>query len=144
MFALSKEGMRAPTIARLLRAEGVIASRRGILKFLSRYETTQTTARQPGSGRRSIITEEIKEYVVNVWETRKFKIYYGDDSSQSQSSTGDLREFTGIEGHSDKFMCQGGKPDTGGFHSSYICMNVCCSTYENGCMVDGAHATAAD
>ena len=53
--------MRALTIARLLRAEGVIASRRGILKFLSRYETTQTTARQPGSGRRSIITEEIVE-----------------------------------------------------------------------------------
>ena len=60
MFALSKEGMRAPTIARLLRAEGVIASRRGILKFLSRYETTQTTARQPGSGRRSIIPKRLR------------------------------------------------------------------------------------
>ena len=31
--------------------------------------------------------------------TRKIKIY-GDDSSQSQSSTGDLGEFTGIEGQS--------------------------------------------
>ena len=39
---------------------------------------------------------------------------YGDDSSQSQSSTG---EFTGIEGQSGKNMCQGGKPDTGKFHS---------------------------
>ena len=29
-------------------------------------------------------------------------------------------------------MCQGGKPDTGKFHSSYIGMNVCGSTYENG------------
>ena len=37
----------------------------------------------------------------------------GDDSSQSQSSTGDLGEFTGIEGQSGKNMCQGGKPDTG-------------------------------
>ena len=27
---------------------------------------------------------------------------YGDDSSQSQSSTGDLGEFTGIEGQSGK------------------------------------------
>ena len=34
-------------------------------------------------------------------------------------------------------MCQGGKPDTGKLHSSYIGMNVCGSTYENGCVVDG-------
>ena len=65
---------------------------------------------------------------------RKIKLY-GDDSSQSQSSTGDLGEFTGIEGQSGKNMCQGGgKPDTGKFHSSYIGMNVCGSAYENGCM----------
>ena len=38
-------------------------------------------------------------------------------------------------------MCQGGKPDTGKFHSSN---NVCGSTYENGCVVDGTCATAAD
>ena len=49
---------------------------------------------------------------------RKIKIY-GDDSSQSQSSTGDLGEFTGIEGQSGKNMCQVGKPDTG---TSYECM----------------------
>ena len=35
-------------------------------------------------------------------------------------------------------MCQGGKPDTGKFQSSYIGMNA----YENGCMVDGTCATA--
>ena len=34
-------------------------------------------------------------------------------------------------------MCQGGKPDTGKFHSSYIGMNACGSVYENGCVVDG-------
>ena len=44
---------------------------------------------------------------------------------------------------------QEGKPDTGKFHSSYIGMNVCgmnvCgSAYENGCMVDGTCAMAAD
>ena len=73
------------------------------------------------------------------------KYYYnGGDSSQSQSSTGDLGEFTGIEGQSGKNMCQGGKPGTGKFHSSYIGMNVCSSTYENGCAVDGMCATAAD
>ena len=47
-------------------------------------------------------------------------------------------------GQSGKNMCQGGKPDTGKFHSSYIGMNVCGSAYENGCMVDGTCATAAD
>ena len=36
-------------------------------------------------------------------------------------------------------MCQGGKPDTGKFHSSYI---VCGSAYENGCVVNGTCATA--
>ena len=76
----------------------------------------------------------VKDYIVNIWEERKIKLY-GDDSSQSQSSTGDLGEFTGIEGQSGKNMCQGGKPDTGKFHSSYIGMNVCGSAYENGCVV---------
>ena len=46
----------------------------------------------------------------------KLNYNYGDDSSQSQSSAGDLGEFPG----SGKNMCQGGKPDTGKFHSSYI------------------------
>ena len=43
----------------------------------------------------------VKDYVVNIREARKIKLY-GDDSSQSQSSTG---EFTGIEGQSGKNMC---------------------------------------
>ena len=81
----------------------------------------------------------VKDYVVDIWEARKIKLY-DDDSSQSQSSTGDLGDFTGIEGQSGK----GGKPDTGKFYSSYIGMNVCGSAYENGCVVDGACATAAD
>ena len=51
----------------------------------------------------------------------------------------------GLRGRSSgKNMCQGGKPDTGKFHSSYIGMNVCGSAYKNGCVVDGMCATAAD
>ena len=85
----------------------------------------------------------VKDYVVNIWEAWKIKLY-GNDSSQSQSSAGDLGEFPGIEGQSGKNMCQGGKPDTGKFHSSYIGMDVCGSAYENGCVVDGTYcATAA-
>ena len=49
----------------------------------------------------------VKDYFVNIWEARKINYYYGDDSSQSQSSAGDLGEFTGIEGQSGKNMCQG-------------------------------------
>ena len=49
-----------------------------------------------------------------------------------------------FEGQSGKNMCQGSKPDTCKFHSSYIGMNVCGSAYENGCMVDGMYTTAAD
>ena len=81
----------------------------------------------------------VKYYVVD-WEARKIKLY-GDDSSQSQSSTGDLGEVTGIEGQSGKNMCLGGKPDTGKFHSSYIGMNVWGSAYDNRCVVDGTCAT---
>ena len=55
---------------------------------------------------------------------------------------GDLGKFTGIEGQSGKNMCQGGKP--GKLHSSYIGMNVCGSAYENGCVVNGTCAMAAD
>ena len=39
----------------------------------------------------------VKDYIVDIWEAGKI-ILYGDDSSQSQSSTRDLRELTGIEG----------------------------------------------
>ena len=60
-----------------------------------------------------------------------------DDSSQSQSSTEDLGDSTGVERQSGKIMCQGG-------HSSYIGMNVCGSVYENGCVVGGMCSTAAD
>ena len=52
--------------------------------------------------------------------------------------------YYSIQAQSGKIICQGGKPDTGKFHSSYIGMNVCGSIYENGCVVDGMCATAAD
>ena len=59
-------------------------------------------------------------------------------------STGDLGDFTVVERQSGKNMCQGGKPDTVKFHSSYIGMNVCDSAYENGCVVNGMCAIAAE
>ena len=78
----------------------------------------------------------VKDYVVNIWETCVLKLY-GDDSSQSQSSTRDVGDVTGFEGHS-------GEPDTGEFQYSSICVNACCSTCENECLVDGMCATMAN
>ena len=70
----------------------------------------------------------------------KLKLY-GDDSSQSLSSTKDMGDVTGFEGHRGVGVCQRGETDT---QYSSICMNVCCSTCENGCLVDGMCATAAN
>ena len=46
----------------------------------------------------------VKEFIVNVWEVRKQKVY-GDDSCpnqlQSQSSPGGLGGATGVEGQRD-------------------------------------------
>ena len=57
-------GLRPPTIAKIpLEEEGIKVSRKGILKFLSRYRLTDTVCRQPGSGRPSKLTEEMKAIV---------------------------------------------------------------------------------
>ena len=57
------QGVRPPTIAKRLREEGMKASRRGIAKFLHRYETTGSIARKAGSGRPTKVTTEIKAVV---------------------------------------------------------------------------------
>ena len=51
-----------------------------------------------------------------------------------------------VAGHTVAWLrvCQGGEPDTGEFQLSSICMNACCSGCENGCMVNGTCATAAN
>ena len=65
----------------------------------------------------------------------RLRIIPGCLVSQSQSSTGDLGDITGIEGQSGKEMCQGGKPDTAKLVTpSYIGMNVCGSTRNSGLM----------
>ena len=79
-------------------------------------------------------------YVVDIWEAWKIKLY-GDDSSQSQSSTGDLGE---LRGRVVRICVREVSLTLVSFHSSYIGMNVCGSAYENGCVVDDMYATAAD
>ena len=57
------QGWKAPTIAKRLKQEGLSGSRRGIDKFLKRFLETGSIARQPGQGRPSKITSEIKDIV---------------------------------------------------------------------------------
>ena len=54
---------KAPTTLKLLKEEGIKASRTGILKFIKRFEASGTIQRLPGSGRISKITGKIKEIV---------------------------------------------------------------------------------
>ena len=57
------EGYRAPTISRRLENEGIFVSRRGVSKFIKRYLSTGTIGRQPGSGGKTKITDEVKKIV---------------------------------------------------------------------------------
>ena len=60
----NSKGFRPYTIANLLRKnDGILASRRGIAKFLKVYEQTQSIVKRPGSGWLSKITATVKELV---------------------------------------------------------------------------------
>ena len=106
----------------------------------------------------------VKEFIVNVWEVRKQKLY-GDDSCpnqlQSQSSPGGLGDATGVEGQRDgKFregklrcvcyssvaacnMCV----DACAYDNVQSCMDtctcMCSSAHSCGCVADGGDAMAA-
>ncbi len=51
------------TILKILKLEGMSASRSGIYKFILHYPHKSTIARKPGSSRPSKITEEIEKIV---------------------------------------------------------------------------------
>ena len=58
------QGYKSPTIANLLREEdGMVASRRGIAKFLAKYRETGSIGQRSGSGRPSKLTREVKVFV---------------------------------------------------------------------------------
>ena len=81
----------------------------------------------------------MKEYVVGVWDARKQKLY-GDDScpSQLQSLAEDL-QLAGVEGQR---LCSSGE---GGTDSKDlpVCICMCGSAHDCGCVVDGSNAMAA-
>ena len=60
---LHRKGFRPPTIKKILEKEGLKSTRIGIYKLLERFNNTGCITRQPGSGRPSKVTEEIKKIV---------------------------------------------------------------------------------
>ena len=84
----------------------------------------------------------VKEYVVGVWDARKQKLY-GDDScpSQFQSLAEDL-QLVGVEGERDGNLCSSGERGTDGKDLS-LCVCVCGSAHDGGCVVDGSNAMVA-
>ena len=60
---LFAQGLKAPTIKKVLRKENLKCSRVRIAKFLKVYQATGSIARRPGSGRPSKVTAEIKQIV---------------------------------------------------------------------------------
>ena len=84
----------------------------------------------------------VKDYVVDVWEAQKIKVY-GDDSSQPQP--GIWGNLLGLRGRVVRICVRVVSLTLVSFtHLILVYMNVCGSAYENGCVVDGTCATAAD
>ena len=63
ILCLYFRGYKPPTIAKLIREEGMQVSRCGMDKFIQRYRQTGIIARKLGSGRPFKITSEIKALV---------------------------------------------------------------------------------
>ena len=63
ILCLHFAGYKPPTIVKLLREEGMRASRRGVAKFIEKYRHTGSITRKPGSGRPSKITAEMRRLV---------------------------------------------------------------------------------
>ena len=74
------QGLRPQEIADALEGEGISVSKSGVWKLLKRYKETGNTERRPGSGRRSIITDEIKKIIDDMMEK-------DDETTISQSAT---------------------------------------------------------
>ena len=74
-----EDGLRAPSIHRRLKEEGINVSRVGIWKFLRVYRSTGSTRRREGSGRPTKVTDEVKLIVEGMMlkddETTAYQIH---------------------------------------------------------------------
>lgn len=63
LFFHSLLGYRPSRISFLLAKEGIIVSKTGVAKFIHRYLATGSIIRQPGSGRKTVLSPEIRRVV---------------------------------------------------------------------------------
>jgi len=64
ILSLYSQGLKAPTIAKILREEEQLCCTRvGVAKFLKKFEETGSLSRRSGSGRPAKTTAEIKDIV---------------------------------------------------------------------------------
>ena len=57
------EGLKAPSICKKLRLEGLSYTREGVYKFLLKYEATGSICRKEGLEGRSKVTEEVEDII---------------------------------------------------------------------------------
>ena len=60
IVSLWHDGVKAPTIAKILAKENLPATRQGIQKFLKKYTECGAIGRMEGSGSKSKITAEVR------------------------------------------------------------------------------------
>ena len=86
----------------------------------------------------------VKEYIVDVWEIRKHKLYDSDSGSglqlHTQSSPGERSGKFSQDGKFGKFSQNGISRQKGKVH---IGANVSSSAHNRGCVVNGSGAMAA-
>ena len=85
-----------------------------------------------------------KEYVLDVWEERKSRLYEKNACAQQpspQTPTGVLGDIVWVKVRNGKGLCQGDKPGIGKLYND-VCLYG--SAHSSGCVVDGLSATAAN
>ena len=89
--------------------------------------------------------DSLLDYVVNIWEVRKINYMVMTHPSHSPQP-GIWGDLLGLRGRVVRICVREVSLTLVSFtHLIFIIgMNVCGSAYENGCMVDGTCATAAD
>ena len=101
------QGLKAPTIAKLLQQEHLPCTRVCVHKFLNKFEETGNLHRRSGSGRPSKITAEVKLIVEQRMqeddETTAHQLHSPSQRSWQNLKEEHLSDFTCIKYHS-KFL----------------------------------------
>ena len=89
ILSLYSQGLKAPTIAKILREEGQLrCTRVGVAKFLKKFEETGSLSRRSGSGRPTKITSQNpndQDYVPSVFPEAYRSKSVNLDSSRKRS-----------------------------------------------------------